>query len=99
MIMVSEAAEKIQKLPKGMHYRLLVINFHELNSCHDCLCWIHKTLDRLHRVKVVRNPSEENSGNTFVGKAYWRSKNQTLQNNCILFRFGIEFKISNETKR
>ena len=46
MRMVSEAAEKVQKLPKGMHYRLLLINFYALklvncsvvpqNSLTDC---------------------------------------------------------------
>ena len=33
-----------------------------------------------HRIKLVRNPSSESSGNKFVGLSYWRGPNQTLAN-------------------
>ena len=82
MKMVSKAAEKVLKLPTGMHYRNRLLWVRSLRA------WpvseLPKILNERHRVKVVRNPSEEDSGNKFEGEAYWRGGNQTLANQLSL---------------
>ena len=86
MSMVSEAAEQVQKLPKGMHYRLIVINFYELNSCHltvsvgstklltDC------TGSKWCETLLKRTPVTHSSGKLTGGA---RTKHWKI--NCILF--------------
>ena len=55
-----------------------------------------------HRIKVVRDPSSDNSGNKFKGKAYWRSGNQTLANQLPLtpelISISADLKMKNKTQ-